>query len=574
MKKSFIKLKTVLIICLIAFPLVVSAADYVIDPSSYDHTQIVLSPAPKIALLGDSPPLNTPLRDLEIAFIERTDRQGNTVLYINGKPVWKKEQNGDTFFYINGQISHKVAVSGIRILNYKWNNKGIATLRNEADEIIGYEQHGLGGKILMRFDSKYNLTHIYDYDKDDKGYWVFNLPTKVWTRYEFGKPTVETFGKKGGHILAYWLEEADGLWRIEYASIIVKDAQGNTVYGDDGFPLRQYGIAKKERFNKHGTQILQEYDANDNLRVSYEWENHRLKRVVNHYNNTYKKYSDFGVVEEGAFGRQGEEVASWVYDWQGSRMKKAYELLSPDGSGIVCYSGKYISFSADGKIEEVAWRVNEHNQPWFNEFCEELEIPAYQIGDEIIQEDYAYFYEVKNLNEEQLADFFHTSKDTAAYIYSFIEDMKAKGKADAAIFARAIYGMPKSEIYLERFVGFDEASNERLSVYVGDEANYDIPARLFKAAAQRYLENGDYADALKSCAEFKDYYERDLADIENLDDRLARLYLKVLNIERQAQKKLGKFEEADDIISFIVDNFSGLVNRWGQEYVELVEQVS
>lgn len=530
--------------CLFCF-----AQDNFVDPYSFDHTRYSKTMPESIDELAElRVPLNIEIRQVvsqRPSII--TDREGNRKVFLGGKLILLKEKNGDMTFFSNGQKYCKTTSAGALIDSYGWDNRGLCTIKNEWGAVTGYEHYQFGGKISSRYDSNMNLTNVYFYDDSNgKGYWEYNLITQAFTRHELGRPVVEKSKSKDGDIIAYWKEDDGFLWKIEMTSKPIEGADGEYVYGENNQLLREViegNRTKYDRDDRACARPLEVYDQRGVLQTSYVWSDDRLKKVINYENMSYEKYNDFGgVSEQGYISPRAEEVITYEHTWNGTAHLRADELVYDPLTKEAVVSGKYMAYTAEGKVDEIRMTVNSVNEKWVADIYAQNGRDVPRLGEDILLEDYVYFYEVDGLSVEGIKDFFNTSDYFARSIYGLIQDYKDKDKAGAGLFARAVYGLKPgagAERGITQLVFYDEQNAQNFVLSTTDPS-YEA-ASLLRSRAQDYLECGGYEQALDVCEEFERAYS---FGGDEMSFELKDICISVLNIKLNALEKLGRDEEA------------------------------
>lgn len=599
--------KGILFVFIVIFPLLSFAQDMMVLPGSAFHTDPgdprIIPQWKQISNYAEvAYPLNVQIPQIASKYPSIiVDKYGNKTFYFNGKPELRIERNGDVIRFRGGKKAFKMdaetfEANGWRldeklaIRKYDWyavgeqNGSKVIECRvtNEWGDVLEYERYWRNN-LMERNDSHHNITHIYEYDQSGTGYWEHNLATQVWKRYNNGSPIEERKGSKDGELVAYWRQEGDSLLRIEKISILVVDEEDNPILKDG--KMFQYEMVDGDvtKFDKWGSEMYETRDRFGALKITYLWENHHLVKVINYFEGTYEKHNAFGIAEQGVIDDDGTEYASWVHEWKGSLHVKAWELSLDSATGESVYSGKYISYTVEGGMDSIGLEVNEFNQDWINDMYKDGDKVVFEIGDSLLQERYVCFYQVQDMNVEQLRDFFHTTEDVAGTIYDVIQEYKTMNKAGVEMFARASYGLSaaalnKEDIYLIEITFVDDIDFTITASEV-DAAAAD--ANFMRSQAQNYLEWGENGKVLDMFDKFQETYQQDLID---LDTELGKVYLRMLSLKVQALEKIvdnqsfGEVsipinEDPDELKSFISDNFGDLVKDWGQEYVEMVEQM-
>jgi hypothetical protein len=506
------------------------------DPNSFDHTRYSPTMPEALNSLSALPfPLNTGVRQVAAerpSFVK--DKEGNMRVYLGGELLMMIEPNGDQTFFGGGQKYCKVNRQRELLEDYGWDNAGMCAVRNSEGQITGYEQYRFGGKIVSRFDSNMNLTNMYFYDDNGEGYWDYNLITQEWSRVEMGKAVEKRNSTKEGDICSYWREDGEYLWEVRMTSIIVRDKEGRPVLGNDGKIVRKIVEGERIKYDKDNRSVpLEAYGFDGKLETTYISENNRLKIVINHKNGTYQEYGsrfDNQLLADGSVTSAGERIPEWIHEWKGTRHTAAYEYVFAPLTGELVKSGKEINYTVENNMDNIILTVNDLNISWVAPLYEDSGLGAPQVGDDILLEDYVYFYEVSDLDISELAEFFGIDSDFARLLNDVIVDYKSKNKADAGLFTKVTHGIGKKIFRL-----FNEENKQESVLRADGKEGVSLEAGILKNTAKSYLECGEYNWALEECEEFERRY------LENIDssEGLRNLYREVLDIKAQALAKVN-----------------------------------
>jgi len=448
--KRGIALSLVFSITLFSCDFSILAQDIPVNPYSHRHNSREMPVWEQLDEYGNLLyALNTQLpRTISAVPSAVTDKYGNKVVLINGKRVCEVETDGDVIYFRKGQKNHKKTSSGWLTRKYCWDNEGNATVKNEWDEVVGNEEHGLGGKLLARFDSHWNPTHLNEYDSDSPGHWEYNTVTKTWKRYDLVNAVEERKDSKEGTLAACWQEQDGHLWRI---AKIKGEVDGDRLkYSEDGLhPLELYG-------------------QEGNLKAVYHWEDGRLKEVISYIDGTYEIHGEFGIIEQGVISPDdGDRVATWEHEWKGSRHVSSYEIALDTSSGEPVQSGKRVDYTPEDNIEDVQLVVNETNQEWLGELYSGQDGSSLPLGEEILLEDYVYLYEIKDSPE-----ILGNAGGVAEHIDEMVSEYEEKDKADAGLLFKVTNSLIRNpadeeeDLHPVAIAVFDEYNSEEITLSV------------------------------------------------------------------------------------------------------------
>lgn len=275
MKKKITSIISILIIAQIVFSPSLSFAGN-LDPYSFDQSR-QLQPVlqenflpPALAIKKPKPlPNSAPQTPTMV-----TDREGNKYIYEDGKLLTKIDQEGNQTYYMKGQARFEKDYEGKLTKTYEYSSPK-ATLKNEFGEVIGYQEFGLGGKLLKEYDEDGNLTKSYVYDGKRLDSVIDEL-TGMKTKYDIFGPKEEYDFE--GNLLAYY----------NYENGFLKEKVEKTVDENEK-------IVDGERtvYNHNGTKPLYKKDFEGNIILTYNYGKFfRLESTVDINGNVTKYYKN------------------------------------------------------------------------------------------------------------------------------------------------------------------------------------------------------------------------------------------------------------------------------------------
>lgn len=386
-----------LILSFLTFPFTLWAEE--INPLSYRHDYYIIPVHNKIqekALLPYR--LNWKKPSVALGYpAEVTDREGNKTVLQEGERRVSASRDGHITYFANNTKTHtkKILPNGNLYLFRVYRGGGpLRRVEDEFGNTVGWEEYGLDGKLLFRYDAVMRPLYKYDYINDQQ-YWEYDFVNNLWKRYDKDTPVEERMGSKNGPELAYWIRGEFlgkyGLWRIE------KGWDGERITDMFYTLYDPYGKEWYEVYHKDGYLVR---------RASYK--NHRLILEENLVEFSYRKYGDFGLEEEKYIENHLVD-AVWRYEYKGSRLTRAVRNY-PDQD----YYDVRI-YDSNQNIDKVV-RVSKETGKVLS-----------------VLEDRIYFSEVKNLTVEEIEKFFHTSPRIATSIYEWIQEMEKRNKADSGL---------------------------------------------------------------------------------------------------------------------------------------------
>jgi YD repeat-containing protein len=201
-----------------------------------------------------------PIEQIEFA------RPKDMVNILPGRPIAARDKYGNrTYFSPSGHAMLRISNDGKRefslgaysketdekgkVLRETTKSQGtnLVELKNDKGEIVGYQELGLGGRVVREYDSEMNLTRSYHYnDYGKKIEYVVDELSQSRTVYDDKGRPVYDLDFEGNKMATYQYDE-DG--RLE----VKTDAYGNKTY-----------------FDKKGNMTAT-YDSKGNLLVKYEY---------------------------------------------------------------------------------------------------------------------------------------------------------------------------------------------------------------------------------------------------------------------------------------------------------------
>jgi len=329
---------------------------------------------------------------------EVTDREGNKTIYHKGGEKLFISRDGDITYFANNTKTHtkKILSDGSLYLYRKYTGGSpLREIKNEFGETVGWEEYGLDGKLLMRYDALMRPLYKYEYENDWQ-YWEYDFVNNIWKKYEKEMPVEERIGSKDGPLVAYWIKGEffgkTGLWRIEK--------------GWDGEKITDLFYTLYDEFGKEWYEV---YHKDGYLTKRGIWRNHRLIREEDLTKFSYRNYNDFGVEEE-KYIENHMNTAIWRYEYKGSKIVRAIrDYPDMDFYDVRIYD--------DAQNIDKVVRIDKKTQ---EVLC--------------ILEDRIYFSEVKGLSKEEIKELFDLNEELASSLYEWIQEMKKEGKADAGLF--------------------------------------------------------------------------------------------------------------------------------------------
>lgn len=275
--------------------------------------------------------------------ISAKDKYGNRLYFTpNGKLTLKITNDGTKVFSLSTKSLEYDKDNNLRNITEAKRGTNLVEIKNEKGEILGYQELGLGGKIIKEYDKNMNLLRSHKYDKFGKrSIFVLDEASQVKT----------VFDEKGRPIADINSEGTEVAWYIYDENCIIKqkinisnektyfDKKGRMLYTEDQFGnvLINYYYKKDEEGNEvldHSVDYLGNVtyyknnkpivtkDKNNNVIKEYKWDGSTLVYEFNRTNNTvswtdidgkllYISYDDTKVKEY--LYNEGKLIGIWDY---------------------------------------------------------------------------------------------------------------------------------------------------------------------------------------------------------------------------------------------------------------------
>lgn len=248
-------------------------------------------------------------------------RPKDMVNILPGRPVAARDKNGNrTYFSPTGRAVLRISNDGKREFSLgaysretdskgniiretsKTQGNSFVELKNDKGEIVGYQELGLGGRVVKEYDNNMNLTRSYHYnDYGKKVEYVLDEMSQSRTVYDDkGRPAYDV-DFEGNKLSEYEYDE-DGRLAVKV------DAYGNKTY-----------------FDKKGNMTAT-YDYRGNLLVKYEYgvtrEGHtQLVSIKDMLTNNVTHFKNGKQVN--VTNAQGAIIRDYI--WDGNKLVATYD---------------------------------------------------------------------------------------------------------------------------------------------------------------------------------------------------------------------------------------------------------
>lgn len=257
-----------------------------------------------------------------------------------GRPIASKDKYGNRLYFApSGEITLKITPDGTMMFNLNTQAKeykdgklltitekkkgtNLAVIKNENGEVLGYQEMGLGGKVLKEYDKDMNLVKSFKYDKYGKNViYMLDENSQIKTLYgENGKPIAEV-NYEGTEIARYIYDEKNIIrYKIDITgNKTFYDEKGKMLYTQDLFG----NIIMKYYYKKdaNGNEILDK-SVNYLGNTTY-FEDNKAKIIKDKDGNILQEYFYDGSKLIFTFNHN-DKLTTW-YDIDGKPLYVTYE---------------------------------------------------------------------------------------------------------------------------------------------------------------------------------------------------------------------------------------------------------
>jgi len=290
-----------------------------------------------------------------------------------GRPIAAKDKYGNRLYFTpSGKLTLKINTDGTMIFSLttktkEYNKEGqlertsekikgtnLVVVKNEKGEVLGYQELGLGGKVIREYDKDMNLVKSYQYDKYGKNIeCVIDELTFTKTIYDNKGRALYDIDFEGNKIAFYFYYQ-DEKNKIYYK----EDVYGNKTYFDkdgrmlhtedaDGNIFVKYYYKKDEKGN---IELEKAIDLRTNDTVYYKLG--RPQYITNYTGSIQKEYHYDGTKLVFIFDRETKETT--YYDINGKPLYTTYnEIIIKEW---LYYKGRLVGFYDDYKKETIIYQ--------------------------------------------------------------------------------------------------------------------------------------------------------------------------------------------------------------------------
>lgn len=301
------------------------------------------------------------LRPIDIAEFGKPNQMINI---LPGRPIAAKDKYGNRLYFTpDGKLALKINKDGTRVFNLTTKTKeydkegnlqtvvekkqgsNLVVIKNEKGQILGYQELGLGGKVLREYDKDMNLIKSYHYNKYGKSIEcvVDELSLTKTVFDDKGRP-LHDVDFEGNKIAFYYYYE-DNPSKLHYKEDVYGnktyfDKKGNMLYTEDfeGNVFIKYFYKKDEKGNLELEKVV---DLRTNDTVYYQ--KGRPVYMTNYTGSVQKEYHYDGTTLVFLFDKETKETT--YYDLNGKPIYTTYnEHIIKEW---VYYKGRLIGFYDD-----------------------------------------------------------------------------------------------------------------------------------------------------------------------------------------------------------------------------------
>ena len=251
------------------------------------------------------------------------DKYGNRLYFTpNGKLTLKISNDGSKEFSLSTKSKEVDKEGNLQKVTEKEQGNTKITIKNEKGEILGYQELGLGGKVVKEYDKDMNLTKSYEYNKYGKSMeWVLDELSQTKTHFNEKGQALNDIDFEGNTVAYYKYDEDNKLVHKEdvYGNKTYFDKKGNLTRTEDinGNLMVKYYYKKDEK----GNTVLDTLEDVRTKDVTY-FENGKQQFTLNYAGEISKEYQWDGSKLAFMFDKETKETT--YYDTNGKPIHVAY----------------------------------------------------------------------------------------------------------------------------------------------------------------------------------------------------------------------------------------------------------
>jgi len=290
--------------------------------------------------------------------VSARDKYGNRLYFTpDGKLTLRVSKDGSREFSLSVKSKEVDKEGTVQKITEKQRGKNISIIKNEKGEVLGYQELGLGGKVIREYDKDMNLIKSYRYNTYGKNaVLVFDERSQLTTVFDNKGRPIADINNEGTEVAWYIYNENNiiKLKRDIFGNKTYFDEKGKILYTEDQFGnvLEKYYYTKDE----NGNEVI-EKSVNSLGNVTY-YKNNRPVIEKDSNGEIITEYTYNGTTLVNSFNRKNNMV-TW-YDIDGRLLyisyddQKVKEYLYSEGKLIGIFDWTNNSLSVIIHNQEVA----------------------------------------------------------------------------------------------------------------------------------------------------------------------------------------------------------------------------
>ena len=251
------------------------------------------------------------------------DKYGNRLYFTpSGKLTLKISIDGSYEFSLTAMSKQRDAEGNLERIIEKQQGSNLVVIKNEKGEVLGYQELGLGGKVIKEYDKDMNLMRSYKYDVYGKRVVLtIDERTQIRTIYDEKNRAIVDVNAEGTEVAWYVYDEHNilRLKRDIFGNKTYFDERGRMLYTEDKFGniIEEYYYTKDDE----GYEVLEK--SVDYLGNQTYYKNNRPVVVKDKNGEIIKEYKYDGTTLVYSFNRKNN-VVTW-YDIDGRILYTSYD---------------------------------------------------------------------------------------------------------------------------------------------------------------------------------------------------------------------------------------------------------
>jgi len=309
------------------------------------------------------------------------DKYGNRLYFTpNGKLTLKISNDGSKEFSLSVKSKEVDKEGNLQKITEKQQGNTISVVKNEKGEITGYQELGLGGKVVQEYDKDMNLIKSYQYNKYGKSMeWVLDELSQTKTHFNEKGQALYDIDFEGNTVAYYEYDENNKMVHKEdvYGNKTYFDKKGNLTHTEDinGNLMVKYYYKKDEK----GNTVLNTLEDVRTKDVTY-FENGKQKWTLNLDGEISKEYQWDGSKLVFMFDKETQETT--YYDTNGKPIHVAYnEFIVKEW---LYYSGRLVGFYDEHSKSTLIYKYQREDIKIFTETKPTAELIQKWYNEEMI----------------------------------------------------------------------------------------------------------------------------------------------------------------------------------------------